>query len=453
MHDLYRNLLLAVVDDFRIGDGTKRTDAAVEAMERAGVRGGGPSKAEISKSVAHLVDPKIEDVKSDIEKSAAAVRLEMRKRHNELFDKIVVLETALGRERSRTDGNVKDIAALLDGVDSLQSQLGITKPVVEKHVEEIDEIIRLRKALFDDVQDLAERVECLEAVAAAAGGGGEALRPVLDRVEAIVEKPRGFLNGVEIYPSDWSIVKDGYRKHPVVSTSEGIKPGDRFVLVYRQNDETRRDAWIYTERDIWERVDDGGAEVNEAKPKPVGWDVICPDCGDRWTWMGPNRPERVKCRKCSRIIQHFVESTKEWQPLKINCRCGMQYEVPSGTSAEDIPGLCPQCDHGLMNPTFPLVERINVAEQWGRKDLLVGFAEARLIAAFPRGPANVEELRTLEALEHDVIGKIDWKLINKQKQRLVELVRGGTLSEQFREAVRGIVHLIDAMEDWHDAER
>jgi hypothetical protein len=370
MHDLYRNLLLAITDDFRIGDGTKRTDAAIEAMEQAGIRRGGPYRLEVSKSVAHLVDPKIEDVRSDIEKSAAAVRLEMRKRHNELFDKIVGLETALSKERSRVDGNVKDICTLLDGFGDLKATLGTTRPVVETNVEDID--------------DLKSRVKALEDVS------------LLDPSRA---KPEGSL----------------------------------------ATGPSRRAA-------------------HHARPKPdpekvVNWEVVCPECADSWTWIGPGRPQKVKCRRCGNIIERFYESKKEWQPLKIKCRCGVQYEVPSGTSAEDIPSLCPRCDQGLMSETFPLTERLEVADRWGRTNILVGINEAHLISALPRGPKNIEELRTLEALEHDIIGKIDWKLISKQKRRLVELVRGGTLSEQFREAVRGIVHLIDALEDWHDAER
>lgn len=68
-------------------------------------------------------------------------------------------------------------------------------------------------------------------------------------------------------------------------------------------------------------------------------------------------------------------------------------------------------------------------------------------------PLKDDELAELAPANHDtsvmvgVIHGIDWTILSKQKLALVELVHSNTSSHQQKKALRGIIHLLDAMQD------
>ena len=50
----------------------------------------------------------------------------------------------------------------------------------------------------------------------------------------------------------------------------------------------------------------------------------------------------------------------------------------------------------------------------------------------------------------EALKKVDWKLLKKQKNSLVEVNIRRTVRKQDQEALDGIIHLLDALQDEHD---
>lgn len=50
----------------------------------------------------------------------------------------------------------------------------------------------------------------------------------------------------------------------------------------------------------------------------------------------------------------------------------------------------------------------------------------------------------------EALKKVDWKLLKKQKNALVEVNVRRTVRKGDQEALDGIIHLLDALQDEHD---
>ncbi|MFZ1704376.1 MAG: hypothetical protein WAT79_08510 [Saprospiraceae bacterium] len=61
---------------------------------------------------------------------------------------------------------------------------------------------------------------------------------------------------------------------------------------------------------------------------------------------------------------------------------------------------------------------------------------------------KLTELRKI--LKAEALKKVDWKLLKKQKNSLVEVNIRRTVRKQDQDALDSIIHLLDALQDEHD---